>query len=142
MELYPKEAPWAVNSFVFLAQQGWFDGVTFHRVIQDFVAQSGDPSGTGYGGPGYTFGTEISSNLNFDQEGMVGMARGTDPSTNGSQFFITLGAVSQLDGKYTVFGKVTSGMDVVKQITLRNQDASSTLLPAGDKINSITITIE
>jgi cyclophilin family peptidyl-prolyl cis-trans isomerase/protein-disulfide isomerase len=142
IELYPKQAPWAVNSFVYLAQQGWFDGVTFHRVISNFVAQTGDPSGTGYGGPGYLFGTEISSDLNFDQEGMVGMARGTDPNTNGSQFFITLGPVNTLDGKYTVFGKVTSGMDVVKQITERNQANSSTILPPGDKITSISIEIQ
>lgn len=142
IELFPKQAPWAVNSFVYLAQQGWFDGITFHRVIKDFVAQSGDPSGTGYGGPGYLFGTEISSDLNFDQEGVVGMARGTDPNTNGSQFFITLAPVSELDGKYTVFGKVISGMDVVKQLTLRDPSSSSSVLPPGDKIQHVTISIQ
>jgi cyclophilin family peptidyl-prolyl cis-trans isomerase len=137
LQLYPEEAPLAVNSFVFLSQNGWFDGVTFHRVIPGFVAQAGDPSGTGYGGPGYAFDNEISPQLNFDQAGVLGMAN-AGPGSNGSQFFITLGPAPNLDGNYTVFGRVISGMDVVESLTPRDpqQDAS---LPPGDKILSVTI---
>jgi cyclophilin family peptidyl-prolyl cis-trans isomerase len=100
MDLFADQAPLAVNSFIFLAQQGWFNGITFHRVIPDFVAQSGDPSGSGYGGPGYLFDNEISPDLNFDQPGMVGMAN-AGAGTNGSQFFITFAPLTQLDGNYT-----------------------------------------
>lgn len=137
LELFPEAAPIAVNSFVFLSQNGWFDGVTFHRVIPGFVAQAGDPSGTGYGGPGYAFDNEISPQLNFDQAGMLGMAN-AGPGSNGSQFFITLGPAPDLDGNYTVFGQVISGMDVLESLTPRNpqQDAS---LPPGDKILNVTI---
>jgi cyclophilin family peptidyl-prolyl cis-trans isomerase/protein-disulfide isomerase len=137
IRLFAGEAPLAVNSFVFLARQGWFDGVTFHRVIPGFVAQAGDPSGTGSGGPGYLFKNEIRVDLTFSQAGMVGMAN-SGPDTNGSQFFITLAPEPQLDGSYTIFGQVTAGMDVVESLTPRDPQ-TSTALPPGDKILSVTI---
>jgi cyclophilin family peptidyl-prolyl cis-trans isomerase/protein-disulfide isomerase len=136
LELYPDKAPWAVNSFVFLARKGWFDGVTFHRVIPGFAAQAGDPSGTGRGGPGYFFNNEISA-LFFDRPGMVGMAN-SGPDTNGSQFFITFAPAPHLDGSYTIFGFVLSGLDVAENLTLRDP-TQSVLQPPGDKIISVTI---
>jgi len=136
IELAADKAPLAVNNFIFLANNGWFDGVTFHRVIPGFVAQAGDPTGTGYGTPGYAFKNEI-SDLKFDAPGVVGMANaGAD--SNGSQFFITYQAVPTLDGKYTVFGHVIQGMDVVTSLTPRDP-AQSGDLPPGDKILSVTI---
>lgn len=137
IELYADKAPLAVNSFIFLARNGWFNGVTFHRVIPGFVAQAGDPSGTGYGGPGYAFKNEIAPGLKFDREGVVGMAS-AGPDSNGSQFFITLGPVPNLDGSYTIFGQVISGMDVVKSLTPRDT-SKTTDLPPGDVITSVTI---
>ncbi|NMB90685.1 MAG: peptidylprolyl isomerase [Chloroflexi bacterium] len=137
IQLYDDVAPVTVNSFVFLAQDGWFDNVPFHRVMHDFVAQAGDPSGTGYGGPGYFFDNEIDSSLMFDKPGVVGMAN-SGPTSNGSQFFITYAAAPDLDGSYTIFGQVTEGMDVLQQITERNPDAGGDL-PEGDKILSIDI---
>ncbi|MEA4811592.1 MAG: peptidylprolyl isomerase [Anaerolineaceae bacterium] len=137
VELYPKQAPQAVNSFVVLAREGFYDGVTFHRVMTDFVAQGGDPSGTGMGGAGYEYREEISSDLKFDKEGMVGIAKGPKENTSGSQFFITYAPLPQLDGGYTIMGKVTSGMDIVKQITARDPNTNPTT--PGDKIISITI---
>lgn len=137
IELLADKAPLAVNSFIFLAQNGWFDNVTFHRVIPGFVAQAGDPSGTGYGTPGYAFMNEISTDLKYDGPGMVGMANaGAD--SNGSQFFITYDAQPTLDGGYTIFGKVIQGMDVVTSLTPRDPSQSSEL-PPGDKILSVTI---
>ncbi len=136
LELYADKAPLAVNSFIFLAKKGWFDGVTFHRVLPGFVAQGGDPSGTGYGGPGYAFDNEI-SDLTFDGPGVVGMAN-AGPGSNGSQFFISYTALPQLNGGYTVFGRVLSGMDVLQQLTPRDP-AKSMELPPGDKITHITI---
>jgi cyclophilin family peptidyl-prolyl cis-trans isomerase len=138
IELYADKAPLAVNSFIFLARNGWFNEVTFHRVIPGFVAQAGDPSGTGYGGPGYAFKNEIAPGLKFDREGVVGMAS-AGPDSNGSQFFITLGPASNLDGSYTIFGQVISGMDVVKNLTPRDT-SKTTDLPPGDVITSVTIT--
>jgi cyclophilin family peptidyl-prolyl cis-trans isomerase/protein-disulfide isomerase len=137
IELLADRAPMAVNSFVFLARHGWFDGVTFHRVIPGFVAQAGDPSGTGRGGPGYVFDNEIQANLLFDRPGVVGMAN-SGPDTNGSQFFITYAAQPQLDGGYTIFGKVTSGMEVVESLTPRDPQATPDA-PLGDKITSVSI---
>jgi cyclophilin family peptidyl-prolyl cis-trans isomerase/protein-disulfide isomerase len=137
LQLFPDKAPLAVNSFVFLARQGWFDGVTFHRVIPGFVAQAGDPSGTGYGGPGYAFKNEISPDLKFDQAGLLAMAN-AGPDTNGSQFFITLAPTPNLDGKYTIFGKVVSGMDVVNRLTARDP-SQSIALPPGDQILKVSI---
>jgi cyclophilin family peptidyl-prolyl cis-trans isomerase/protein-disulfide isomerase/predicted small secreted protein len=137
MELYPKVAPQAVNSFVVLAREGFYDGVTFHRVLADFVAQTGDPSNTGMGGSGYEYREEVSPDLKFDQEGMVGIAKSTQVGSSGSQFFITYAPLPDLDGGYTIIGKVISGMDVVKQITQRDPSTMPTTL--GDKIVSIVI---
>jgi cyclophilin family peptidyl-prolyl cis-trans isomerase/protein-disulfide isomerase len=136
MQLYPGKAPLAVNSFIFLAKQGWFDNVSFHRVIPGFVAQSGDPSGTGRGNPGYFFKTEL-SDLHFDSPGMVAMAN-SGPDTNGSQFFITFAPAPHLDGGYTIFGKVISGLDVAERLTPRNA-AENPFAPTGDKILSVEI---
>lgn len=136
IQLYPDKAPITVNSFVFLARQGFFDGVTFHRVLQGFMAQGGDPTGTGGGGPGYKFVNE-DSDLTFDKAGVVAMANaGRD--TNGSQFFITFAAQPRLNGDYTIFGQVISGMDVVNGIRLRDPQQSPNY--TGDAIQSITIT--
>lgn len=137
LELFPAQAPLAVNSFIFLAQQGWYDGITFHRVIPGLVAQAGDPSGSGFGGPGYEFDNEISTDLTFDQVGVLGMAN-AGAGTNGSQFFITLGPMPQLDGNYTIFGKVVSGQDVLQTLTSRDPQQGGEL-PPGDKILSISI---
>lgn len=122
-DLLEKDTPVTVNSFVFLALHHYFDGQAFHRVIDGFVAQGGDPNSLssdsstwGTGGPGYTFGLEIVSALTYDGPGVVGMARTSDPNSNGSQFFITLAAAHNLDGQYTIFAKVTEGMDVLPNI--------------------------
>lgn len=116
IELYPQYAPITVNNFVFLAREGFYDGVIFHRVIPNFVIQGGDPTGTGRGGPGYRFQDEFTGNpLRHDGPGVLSMAN-AGPGTNGSQFFITHSAQPHLDGRHTVFGKVTSGMDVVNAI--------------------------
>jgi cyclophilin family peptidyl-prolyl cis-trans isomerase len=137
LELFADKAPLAVNSFIFLAKNGWFNNVTFHRVIPGFVAQAGDPSGTGYGTPGYAFKNEISPDLKFDGPGVVGMANaGAD--SNGSQFFITYAPQPTLDGSYTVFGKVIQGMDIATSLTPRNPSSNGEL-PPGDKILSVTI---
>lgn len=136
MQLFPDKAPLAVNSFVFLARQGWFDGVTFHRVIPGFAAQAGDPSGTGKGNPGYFFNNEI-SDLKFDKPGMVGMAN-SGPNTNGSQFFIVFSPAAHLDGSYTIFGQVLSGLNVAEKLTPRDPEQGAILLP-GDKILSVNI---
>ncbi|MCZ2127402.1 MAG: peptidylprolyl isomerase [Anaerolineales bacterium] len=136
LQLFPDKAPLAVNSFVFLARQGWYDGVTFHRVIPGFIAQTGDPSGTGKGNPGYFFKNEI-SNLKFDAPGVVGMAN-SGPDANGSQFFITFAAADHLDGAYTIFGRVISGLDVVERLTPRDPSQGG-VLPAGDAILRVTI---
>jgi cyclophilin family peptidyl-prolyl cis-trans isomerase len=139
IELYADHAPLAVNNFVFLAQSGWYDGITFHRVNYDLVAQAGDPSGTGYFLPGYLFKNEISSDLKFDGPGVVGMANMTNvPDSNGSQFFITYSAQPTLDGKYTIFGKVIQGMDVVFSLTPRDPSTGYDI-PPGDEILSVTI---
>ena len=156
IELYPKEAPNTVNSFIFLARDGYYDGITFHRVIEGFMAQSGDPTGTGSGGPGYTFDNEPSPLRRHDTAGTVSMAnsgvRG-GRGTNGSQFFITLVPTTFLDGNlpdgtpkdcsipgtpcHTVFGRVTEGMDVINSITLRDPARATT---RGDAIKTIVIT--
>jgi len=115
LELYPEYAPKTVNNFVFLAQQGFYDGVTFHRVISNFVIQGGDPSGTGRGGPGYRFEDELIGNPLKHGTGSISMAN-AGPNTNGSQFFITHSPQPHLDGKHTVFGKVINGQPVVNAI--------------------------
>jgi cyclophilin family peptidyl-prolyl cis-trans isomerase len=138
IQLYPDKAPATVNSFVFLACKGYFSGITFHRVLEGFMAQGGDPTGMGTGGPGYQFENE-DSDLTFDKEGVVAMANaGRD--TNGSQFFITFGPQEFLNGGYTIFGQVVEGMDVVNSITRRNPDENPTFL--GDAIESITISVQ
>ncbi|MBM4196727.1 MAG: peptidylprolyl isomerase [Gammaproteobacteria bacterium] len=115
IELFPQHAPITVNNFVFLAQEGFYDGVTFHRVISDFMIQGGDPTGSGGGGPGYRFADEFKGNPLKHERGVISMAN-AGPGTNGSQFFITHGPQPHLDGRHTVFGKVKSGMDVVDSI--------------------------
>ena len=136
IQLYPDKAPITVNSFVFLARQGFFNGVTFHRVLSGFMAQGGDPTGTGGGGPGYQFVNE-DNDLRFDKAGVVAMANaGRD--TNGSQFFITFGPQPSLPLNYTIFGQVISGMDVVNNIRLRDPNQNPNY--SGDAIESITIT--
>lgn len=135
IQLFPDKAPLAVNSFVFLARQGYFDGVTFHRVLDGFMAQGGDPTGTGTGGPGYEFANE-NSDLKFDKEGVVAMAN-AGPDTNGSQFFITFAPQPSLDGGYTIFGQVVSGMDVVNAIKRRDPQQNPTF--PGDAMQSVTI---
>lgn len=137
IKLRPDLAPQTVNSFVFLAREGYYDGLTWHRVIADFMAQGGDPTGTGAGGPGYTVPAEF-SDVSFDRPGILAMARpGNDINGNGSQFFITTAPATYLDGQYTVFGEVISGQEIVNGIPLR--DPMSATEP-GEQMLSITIT--
>lgn len=136
IQLYPDKAPITVNSFVFLAQRGFFDGTSFHRVLEGFMAQGGDPSGTGGGGPGYQFANEA-NDLTFDKAGVVAMAN-AGPNTNGSQFFITFGPTGLSESDYTIFGQVISGMDVVNGLTRRDPQQNPTF--TGDIVQSITIT--
>ncbi|HEX7556337.1 MAG TPA: peptidylprolyl isomerase [Leptolinea sp.] len=126
IELYPQHAPATVNNFVFLVNEGFYDGLTFHRVIDNFMIQGGDPTGKGYGGPGYRFGDEVKNNPLKHETGVISMAN-AGPDTNGSQFFITHAPQPHLNGKHTVFGKVISGMDVVNSIR------------QGDVISKLTI---
>jgi peptidyl-prolyl cis-trans isomerase B (cyclophilin B) len=127
IELYPQHAPITVNNFVFLINEGFYDDVAFHRVIDNFVIQGGDPTGTGRGGPGYRFEDELKGNPLKHETGMLSMAN-AGPNTNGSQFFITHSPQPHLDGRHTVFGKVTAGMDVVNSIR------------QGDKMTEVTVT--
>jgi peptidyl-prolyl cis-trans isomerase B (cyclophilin B) len=115
LELSPQHAPNTVNNFVFLAKEGFYDGVSFHRVISNFVIQGGDPTGSGSGGPGYRFADELIGNPLKHEKGAISMAN-AGPNTNGSQFFITHSPQPHLDGKHTVFGKVVKGQDVVDAI--------------------------
>ncbi len=138
IQLLPDKAPMTVNNFVFLANQGFYNGVTFHRVLDGFMAQGGDPMGTGSGGPGYEFANE-DSDLTFDKAGVVAMANaGRD--TNGSQFFITFAPRPQLNGGYTIFGQVVSGMDVVNGLRRRDPDQNPDF--QGDAIERVTISVE
>ncbi len=125
-ELFAADAPNTVNNFVFLAREGFYDGTVFHRVINDFMIQGGDPMGTGRGGPGYKFADEVMDSPHKHKVGSLSMAN-AGPNTNGSQFFITHVATDWLNGKHTVFGRVTSGQDIVNAIK------------QGDKLNSVTI---
>ena len=115
IELFEQETPSTVGNFVKLAEKNFYNGVIFHRVIEGFMIQGGDPTGTGRGGPGYQFADEFHPKLKHTSEGILSMAN-AGPNTNGSQFFITLGPTPHLDGRHTVFGKVTEGMDVVRKI--------------------------
>ena len=115
LELYPEHAPKTVNNFVFLVNDSFYDGVTFHRVIEKFMVQGGDPDGTGRGGPGYRFEDELVGNPLKHESKVISMAN-AGPNTNGSQFFITHLPTPHLDGKHTVFGKVTQGVDIVDAI--------------------------
>jgi cyclophilin family peptidyl-prolyl cis-trans isomerase/protein-disulfide isomerase len=137
IKLFPDVAPLAVNNFIFLAENRWYDGVRFFRVLEDFMAQTGDPTNTGIGNPGYLFDIEVTDDLVFDRAGLVGMAN-SGPANNGSQFFITFEPYPSLNGGYTIFGEVVEGMDVVRSITLRDPQSGGDL-PPGDTLISITI---
>ena len=137
IELFADKAPVTVNSFIYLAQQGWYDNITFHRVIPKLFAQTGDPSGTGKGNPGYYLITEILPSLTFDRPGMVAMTN-SGPDTSGGQFFITYAPAEQFNGKYTIFGQVLTGMDILQSLTPRDAQPG-TNTPPGDKLINITI---
>jgi peptidyl-prolyl cis-trans isomerase A (cyclophilin A) len=155
IELYPERAPRTVGNFVGLAtgeiawehpdtganvEEPLYDDVLFHRVIEGFMIQTGDPTGTGRGGPGYTFDDEFHDELQHDSEGTVSMAN-SGPNTNGSQFFITLDVTPHLDGKHAVFGQVTDGMDVVREIGGVETDANDR--PTEDVLlESVTVHVE
>lgn len=134
LRLFAEDAPQTVNNFVFLANQGFYDGVTFHRVIDDFMAQGGDPTGRGSGGPGYTFEDETDSGLAFSGAGLLAMAN-AGANTNGSQFFITFAPTPWLDGNHTIFGQVIEGEQVLSQLTRRQPGAAT----PGDVIERILI---
>ena len=136
-DLYPEAAPETVNSFCFLAGEGYYDGLTFHRVIPGFVAQGGDPTGSGSGGPGYNVPDEVNNHKH--EEGALAMAKTAAPDSAGSQFYITLATVPHLDGGYTVFGKVREGMEVVHAIEAREPTPDAA---PGAAIKTITITAE
>ena len=135
VDLFADKAPKTVNNFVFLARDGFYDGVTFHRVIPGFMAQGGDPTGTGRGGPGYRFEDEFHPDLRHDRPGILSMAN-AGPNTNGSQFFITFVPTPHLDGAHAVFGAVVEGMDVVNAISPRDPATART---PGVAVTSITI---
>jgi|RhiMetdeSRZDD1v2_1073273.scaffolds.fasta_scaffold19288_8 cyclophilin family peptidyl-prolyl cis-trans isomerase/protein-disulfide isomerase len=137
IQLFADKAPMTVNSFLFLARDGWYDNITFHRVIPEVFAQTGDPSGTGKGNPGYYVITEIDPTLMFDKPGMVAMVN-SGPDTSGSQFFITYAPVTKYNGQYTIFGQVLSGLEVLEQLTPRDAQPGVTT-PPGDRLISITI---
>ena len=134
-ELYADKVPNTVNNFVFLAREGFYDNTTFHRVIEDFMAQAGDPTGTGRGGPGYRFADEFDATLRHDGPGVLSMAN-AGANTNGSQFFITFEATPWLDGRHAVFGKVIEGLDVLSSISIRDPQTAPT---PGDLIKTIRI---
>ena len=136
IQLYHDKAPATVNNFVFLADKGFFSCVTFHRVIDGFMAQGGDPTGTGNGGPGYQIPDET-NDLIFDKAGVVAMANTGQPNSGGSQFFITFAPQDYLNGGYTIFGQVISGMDVVNGLTRRDPTQNPSF--SGDTIQSVTI---
>jgi cyclophilin family peptidyl-prolyl cis-trans isomerase len=137
VELFTATAPVNVNSFAFLAGQDWYQDVTFHRVLPGFVAQGGDPTGTGVGFPGYRCGDEVTEEHKFDEAGMVSLAN-SGPDTNGSQFFITFDAVPQLNPDFTIIGRVIEGLDVAESLTPRDPQQNPDAAP-GDKIIDIKI---
>lgn len=136
VRLFPDLAPQTVNNFVFLAREGFYDGLTWHRVIDGFMAQGGDPTGTGMGGPGYSIPAEFTDDILFDTPGKLAMARSADPDSAGSQFFITTGAAPWLNGQYTLFGEVIEGQDVVNGIPLRDPETAT---EPGEPIVRVTI---
>ena len=135
-ELYADKAPKTVNNFVFLSREGFYEGIIFHRVIADFMAQGGDPTGKGSGGPGYKFGDEFHPSLKHDKSGRLSMAN-AGPGTNGSQFFITHVPTPWLDNKHSIFGQLIEGMDVLMSIPPR--DPANVNAPA---VKIIKVTIE
>ncbi len=137
VSLYARQAPVAVNSFIFLARDGWYDGNTFYRVVPGLAAFTGDPSDTGLGGPGYLFADEIDPDLRFDRPGVVALDNaGAD--TNGSRFFITFAPLPQYDGLYTIIGRVTSGLGTLSRLAPRDPAADPDA-PPGDTLDSVTI---
>ena len=136
IELFAADAPVTVNNFVFLSREGYYDNTTFHRVLTDFMAQGGDPTGTGSGGPGYQFEDEFSAHLRHDIPGILSMAN-AGPGTNGSQFFLTHVPTPHLDGKHAVFGKVTEGLDVMLSLTPRDPNQRPNF--EGDALKTVTI---
>ena len=138
VQLFADKVPNTVNNFVFLAREGFYDNTTFHRVIPDFMAQAGDPTGTGRGGPGYKFADEFHSSLRHDKPGILSMAN-AGPNTNGSQFFITHGPTPHLNDRHAVFGQVVEGMDVLLSIRVRDPQTARV---NGDAIHTIEITEE
>ncbi|MEX2029552.1 MAG: peptidylprolyl isomerase [Anaerolineales bacterium] len=136
VRLFSEQAPVTVNSFVFLATQGYYDNTTFHRVLPGFMAQGGDPSGTGAGGPGYTFADEFDSDLQFDRPGLLAMAN-RGPGTNGGQFFITYAPTPHLNGLHTIFGEVVEGAEVLSGLRPRDPQANPDY--QGDSLISIEI---
>jgi len=136
IQLFADKAPITVNNFVFLAREGFYDTTTFHRVLQGFMAQGGDPTGTGSGGPGYQFEDEFHPDLIFSEAGLLAMAN-SGPGTNGSQFFITFGPTEHLNFAHTIFGKVVEGQDIALSLALRDPSANPT--SPGDTLFTITI---
>lgn len=136
VQLFADRAPQTVNNFVFLAREGYYNDTTFHRVLDDFMAQAGDPTGTGSGGPGYQFGDEFDPSLTFDRAGLLAMAN-AGPGTNGSQFFITFAPTDWLNGGHTIFGEVIEGMDVLDKLTRRDPAANPT--EPGDTLYTVLI---
>jgi cyclophilin family peptidyl-prolyl cis-trans isomerase len=139
IQLYPDYAPLAVNSFIFLAREGWFDGNPFHRIVPESFVESGDPTGTGFGEPGYHFADEITEALSFDEPGMVALSS-SGPDTNGSQFFITLAPLPELNNSRTIFGRLIEGLDLLKSLNAR-QPLEDLLIPPEAVIISVTIEV-
>lgn len=142
VELLPDIAPQSVNNFVFLARQNFYNGLVWHRVLENFMAQGGDPAGDGTGGPGYSVPGEFTDQISFDAPGLLAMARSNDPDSAGSQFFITTGAAPWLDGQYTIFGRVVSGQEYINAIPLRDPQNPADLATPGETILGITISEE
>lgn len=136
VELYADRTPVTVNNFVFLALNRYYDGIVFHRVLEDFMAQTGDPTGTGTGGPGYQFEDEFDPELKHDGKGTLSMAN-AGPGTNGSQFFITFRDTPHLDGRHSVFGRVTDGFDVLDQLTRIDPQQPTLIVEPGDTLEEL-----
>jgi peptidylprolyl isomerase len=139
VELLPDIAPQTVNNFVFLARQNFYNGLTWHRVLQGFMAQGGDPKGDGTGGPGYSVPAEFTDKILYDKPGLLAMARSSDPNSAGSQFFITTAPATFLNNQYTIFGQVLQGQDIVDGIPLRDPSNPADTAKPGETILGITI---